>query len=120
MFLALAALLIVLGVLQMIYPFTFPPATGGIHQVYFAVLFGSGSITFGLGCILAFLNTIRPIAETAHSAPMRSASPKGKLATIYRQHDIRHNGFGYEVMGQQFAGIEEAKAAIDRREDGRD
>lgn len=34
-------------------------AKGGIHEVFFAVLFGSGAICLGLGAIIAALNKDR-------------------------------------------------------------
>lgn len=55
MFQLLSAAVIILGLGQMLYPLALSEAQSAMHQIYFAVLFGSGSITLGLGLILAFL-----------------------------------------------------------------
>ena len=108
MFQLLSVAVIVLGLGQMLYPLNLEEAQTAMHQIYFAVLFGSGSITLGLGLILAFLSW-KPQAQKPEEVRV------GSVVQVYEGYQIRRAEIGFEVMGKQFDTLAEAKASIDRR-----
>lgn len=98
-------------------------AKGGIHEVYFAVLFGSGSICLGLGAVIGLLSEIarRPIpSPTVHPVNATSASPanskpgaEDELISVYKGHRIIRSGNRYRVGDQEFSGVLAAERHID-------
>lgn len=108
--------LFLLGAGQMVYGLlVFNMAESSIHEVYGAVLFGSGSVCFGLGAILNAMAS-RPVTLAAASEPVASAPapPRpGDRIKIYKGKEIIKAESGVTVNGQPFQGLITAEKFID-------
>ncbi|UFS64542.1 hypothetical protein LO749_10265 [Paracoccus denitrificans] len=114
----------VVGAAMVVYSgMIYPDIKGGIHQVFFAVLLGSGTICLGLGAVIGLLSEIarRPIpSPTVHPVNAPSASPanpkpgaEDELISVYKGHRIIRSGTRYRVGDQEFSGVLAAERHID-------
>lgn len=111
-----------LGAGMMLFSFTvLSVATGGIHEVYFAVLFGSGAICIGLGGIiqnivaLGHAPQIRGAQSQVADEPVPRQIPEGeRLVRNYRGTDIFKTTKGYRVGQQHFEDLVSAEYHIEK------
>lgn len=109
-----------LGVGMMLFSFmVLAAAKGGIHEVYFAVLFGSGAICIGLGAVIQNLQALHPAVKAYERAqPVASLNPSaepGQIVKTYRGVDILRTAKGYRVGQKDFDDLIAAEYHIDLR-----
>lgn len=98
-------------------------AKGGIHEVYFAVLFGSGAICIGLGGVIQHLIALAqpPVISQRRSVdlPLPSSNAETeRVVRTYKGRDIIKTAKGYRVGQREFEDLVGAEYHIDRLKEG--
>lgn len=111
----------ILGALQMLWGINvaFVSETA-FHEIYSAVMFGSGSICIALAVIIARMPTIakRQSHEQPRSPAPRPKPSSGSVVKVYKGREIVRAETGVTVDGQAFAGVLSAEKHIDSLQKG--